>query len=262
MQTVSISIMIKITLLLKIIYLILDIKNNFLDQSGVIEVNIDHDESCQNAVQCFAEQLVQCTAEQEVLQMKLRLTPILQLSFHSQHPLFNTKNSTIDSVFLNLKLDTSETRYDIKQTKTLKNQSFSESITKEVMYYQNEHTNWKRKLKNSQFKSIHEVHGTLSLNSKNGSFFRGILQFVQCGKSQLFGFIRHQQTLYQIRPQWKNETQAGKLKLIILTVNNFFVSFVKVKTFTSFLLLPLILTFQTVFLLLLLTQKKKVLKTK
>ena len=227
MQTVSISILIKITLPLKILYLILDIKNNFFDQSGVIEMNIDHAESCQNAVQCFAEQLVQCTAEQEVLQMKLRLTPIFQLStFHSQHPLFSTKNSTIDSVFLNLKLDTSETRYDIKQTKTLKNQSFSESITKEVMYYQNEHTNWKRKLKNSQFKSIHEVHGTLSLNSKNSSFFRGILQFVKCGKIQLYGFIRHLQTLYQLRPQLgKNETQVGKFKLIILTVNNFFLFF-------------------------------------
>ncbi len=203
------------------------LENKLFVQSDVIKVNIDYAKPCQNAVQCFAEHLVQCTAEQEVMQIKLKLTPILQLStFFSQHPLFSIKNSIIDSVLLNLKLDTGETNYDIKQTKTLQNQLFSESITKEVMYYQNKHANWKRKFINSQFKSIYEVHSTVSSESKNGSFFRGILQFVQCGKVQLFGFIRYQQTLYQLKPQfWKNETQVGKLKLIILTVINFFLFF-------------------------------------
>lgn len=180
-------------------------------------VNIGHAENCKNTVECFTKQVVQCTGEQEVLQMKLKLTPLppLPLNLH-QHQLLGLKsaNSKTNSVLLNLKFDVSETQYDIRQTKSVGTEPTTEKITSLIMYHQYENYNkiWKKKFNSWQFKSIHEVYGTLGTND---SFFRGTLQFLNCGQIQLYGFIRYKQMLYQLRPHFlenKNQT-AGRFLL-------------------------------------------------
>ena len=138
-----------------------------------------------------------CSQEKETLQLEINFVPNKYTAVNNRNGRFREK-LPFDSatVRLNLVYDKTVPRYRV--FKTNKNKAGT-PITKNI----NEKVHYKRESCHpKQFKAIEEFYGSIEVNGQldNSTFVRAIVEFVDCDRVFLFAFIRHGNTLYQIRP--------------------------------------------------------------
>lgn len=154
-----------------------------------MQVDVEFTERCNNPVKCFSS-MVKCTKDNKGILMHAKVTPLKQETVSSEmSSLFANSSHTLT---FRLRYDTEESRYAVKKTDTYHNNTMTETIT-ETLFYKEDQKLFK------QFKTINEYHGIIE-GIAGRTFVRLIVQFIDCGRLLLYGFIRHEATLYQIRP--------------------------------------------------------------